>query len=62
MTDLIDQPRVFHQAAEFLVVNALVFAKAQAAAGADIIGIGDARPAWSGRRSTSSTCWDGRSG
>jgi len=42
MIDLIDRPEMFRDAAEVLVANALAFARAQIAAGADMIGVGDA--------------------
>ncbi len=40
--DLIDDPLMFHEAAEVIVESALGFARAQVAAGADVIGVGDA--------------------
>ncbi len=40
--DLIDDPSMFHAAAEVIVENAIRFATAQVKAGADIIGVGDA--------------------
>ncbi|HOD81625.1 MAG: Uroporphyrinogen decarboxylase [Planctomycetes bacterium ADurb.Bin126] len=42
MMDLMDNPEMFHQAADRIVDNAVVFARAQVAAGADMIGVGDA--------------------
>ncbi len=42
MLDLIDAPEMFHRAAEVIVHNAIAFARAQIAAGADMIGVGDA--------------------
>jgi MtaA/CmuA family methyltransferase len=42
MMDLMEAPEVFVQAAQILVDNAVAFALAQACAGADMIGIGDA--------------------
>lgn len=42
MMDLLDDPAMFHEAAEVIVANALSFAKAQAAEGVDVIGVGDA--------------------
>jgi MtaA/CmuA family methyltransferase len=42
MLDLIDQPELYLAAGEVLVENAIAFARAQIAAGADMIGIGDA--------------------
>jgi len=42
MMDLIDNPQMFHKAAEIIVHNALKFAEAQLRAGADTIGVGDA--------------------
>ena len=42
MMDLMDSPEMFHQAAERIVDNAILFARAQVAAGADMIGVGDA--------------------
>jgi len=42
MIDLIDDPAMFHRAAEVIVYNAIAFARAQAQAGADMIGVGDA--------------------
>lgn len=42
MTDLMDYPEVFHEAAEILVESAIVFARDQVEAGADIVGVGDA--------------------
>jgi MtaA/CmuA family methyltransferase len=42
MLDLIDKPELYLAAAEAVVENAIAFARAQIAAGADMIGIGDA--------------------
>ena len=42
MIDLIDQPELFHEAAEIITQNAIDFAVAQIRSGADMIGIGDA--------------------
>jgi MtaA/CmuA family methyltransferase len=42
MMDYYDEPDFIHGLASFAVDNALAFAKAQIAAGADIIGVGDA--------------------
>jgi uroporphyrinogen decarboxylase len=42
MIDLIDAPRLFHQAAEVITANAIEFARRQIAAGADTVGVGDA--------------------
>ena len=42
MLDLMDRPRMFNQAAEVLVASAIAFGKAQAQAGADVVGVGDA--------------------
>jgi len=42
MVDLVDQPAFFTDAADVLVDNAIKFARQQAAAGADMIAIGDA--------------------
>lgn len=42
MLDLMDQPDLYHQAAEVITQNAINFALAQIQAGADTIGIGDA--------------------
>jgi MtaA/CmuA family methyltransferase len=42
MLDLIEQPEMFHRAAEVITHNAAIFAKAQINAGADMIGVGDA--------------------
>jgi len=42
MVDLIDSPELFARAAELLVANGLDFARAQIAAGADTVGVGDA--------------------
>jgi MtaA/CmuA family methyltransferase len=42
MFDLMDMPEMFLEAAEIIVDNAIAFAWAQIAAGADMIGIGDA--------------------
>lgn len=42
MLDLIDTPETFHEAAEAIVAGAAAFARAQVAAGADMIGVGDA--------------------
>jgi MtaA/CmuA family methyltransferase len=42
MLDLIEQPDLFHQAARIITENAIMFAKAQIEAGADMIGVGDA--------------------
>lgn len=42
MIDYYDEPEFVHDLASFAVENAIGFAKAQIAAGADIIGIGDA--------------------
>ncbi|MEX0776555.1 MAG: uroporphyrinogen decarboxylase family protein [Phycisphaeraceae bacterium] len=40
--DLMDQPEMFHAAAEVIVESAIRLAKAQVDAGADMIGVGDA--------------------
>jgi len=42
MMDLMDAPEAFSRAAEVIVENAVAFAAAQAQAGADMIGVGDA--------------------
>jgi len=42
MFDFMDNPAMFHEAAEIIVDNAAKFAKAQIEAGADMIGVGDA--------------------
>ena len=42
MLDLVDAPEHFHRAAATLVETGVVFARAQIAAGADMIGVGDA--------------------
>jgi len=42
MFDLIDKPELYLAAAKIVVENAIAFARAQIAAGADMIGIGDA--------------------
>jgi MtaA/CmuA family methyltransferase len=42
MTDFVEQPDMFHAAAEKLTDNTMAFAAAQLAAGADTIGVGDA--------------------
>lgn len=42
MIDLVDRPELFEEAAEVLVEHAIGFARQQAAAGADMIGVGDA--------------------
>lgn len=42
MIDLIDRPEIFRRTADMLVANAATFARAQIAAGADMIGVGDA--------------------
>jgi len=42
MLDLATEPQMYAQAAPIIVANALAFAKAQIAAGADTIGVGDA--------------------
>ena len=42
MLDLMDNPGMFHAAADVLVETALAFARAQIDAGADMIGVGDA--------------------
>jgi len=42
MLDLMDEPDMFATAAEAITANALQFARRQVAAGADIIGVGDA--------------------
>jgi len=42
MTDLMDRPEAFEQAAKIIVENAVNFARAQIEAGADMIGVGDA--------------------
>ncbi|MCC6580016.1 MAG: uroporphyrinogen decarboxylase family protein [Phycisphaeraceae bacterium] len=42
MFDLMDEPRLFHRAAEVIVANAIERAKEQIKAGADMIGVGDA--------------------
>ena len=42
MTDLMDRPETFEQAAKIIVDNAINFARAQIEAGADMIGVGDA--------------------
>ena len=42
MLDLIDNPDLYHQAAQLITRNAIAFAVAQLHAGADTIGIGDA--------------------
>ena len=42
LMDLIDRPDMFAEACEIIVENALNFARAQIAAGADMIGVGDA--------------------
>jgi MtaA/CmuA family methyltransferase len=42
MLDLIDKPELYLAAGEVVVENAMAFARAQIAAGADMIGIGDA--------------------
>lgn len=42
LMDLIDKPEVFAAACEIIVDNAINFARAQIAAGADMIGVGDA--------------------
>ena len=42
MLDLMDNPAMFHAAADVLVETALAFARAQIDAGADMIGVGDA--------------------
>lgn len=39
--DLIDNPRMYLTAAEIIIDNQIRFAKAQAAAGADMVGVGD---------------------
>jgi len=40
--DLVDNPRLYLDAAEVLIENQIRFARAQVAAGADMIGVGDA--------------------
>lgn len=50
MMDYYDEPEFVHDLAAFAVENALAFAKAQIAAGADIIGIGDAAASLSNRK------------
>jgi len=42
MTDLVDDPGLFAEAAEIITANALQFARRQIAAGADTVGVGDA--------------------
>ncbi|MBE0534169.1 MAG: uroporphyrinogen decarboxylase family protein [Phycisphaerae bacterium] len=42
LMDLIDKPEVFARACEVIVENAVAFARVQVAAGADMIGVGDA--------------------
>ena len=42
LMDLIDKPEMFAEACEIIVDNAINFARAQIAAGADMIGVGDA--------------------
>jgi uroporphyrinogen decarboxylase len=42
LMDLIDKPEMFAEACEIIVQNAIDFARAQAEAGADMIGVGDA--------------------
>lgn len=42
MMDLMDRPEMFHRAAGRIVENAVAFARAQVAAGADMVGVGDA--------------------
>ncbi len=42
MLDLIDRPELYLAAVEIVIENAIAFARAQIAAGADMIGIGDA--------------------
>lgn len=42
MLDLVDAPDMFHAAAGVITQNAILFAKAQIEAGADMIGVGDA--------------------
>jgi MtaA/CmuA family methyltransferase len=42
MLDLIDKPELYLEAGEVVVENAMAFARAQIAGGADMIGIGDA--------------------
>ena len=42
MLDLVDQPETFHAACEVLVPSAIRFAEAQVAAGASMVGVGDA--------------------
>lgn len=42
MTDLMDEPDMFAEAAEIITDNALAFARRQVEAGADTIGVGDA--------------------
>lgn len=50
MMDLMDNPSMFHQAAERIVDNALAFAREQVRAGADMIGVGDAAASLVGPR------------
>ena len=40
--DLIDNPQMYHSAAEIIIENQIRFARAQIGAGADMIGVGDA--------------------
>lgn len=49
MTDFFDDPAFVHELADFTVKVALQFARAQIAAGADIIGVGDAASSLVGR-------------
>ena len=42
MLDLIEQSEMFHRAAQVIIHNAIMFARAQIEAGADMIGVGDA--------------------
>jgi len=49
MFDLMDTPEMFLEAAEIIVDNAIAFARAQIAAGADMIGVGDAAASLIGR-------------
>jgi uroporphyrinogen-III decarboxylase len=42
MLDLIEKPELYLAAGEVVIENAIAFARAQIAAGADMIGIGDA--------------------
>jgi MtaA/CmuA family methyltransferase len=40
--DLVDNPQVYLKAAEIIIENQIRFARAQVAAGADVVGVGDA--------------------